>query len=227
MAETSDDATSDDVAPVLLATPPRNTGGPRRSDELDLPQTWGASDSPGAHMSCLLDDFSEFFKETYPALLAIMRLRTQDDNLAADISQETMVLALRHWQKVCGAEQPTAYVIRIAINVWRRLQTSKLTRERATDLTREDEAPGAQLAQEPPDEQVIGAAMVRWALDRLPPRQAEVAIRHYILDHDVKSIATELRISPSTVRSHLQKARGSLRELLQPLRPAGGGKHRA
>ncbi|MEV5501850.1 sigma-70 family RNA polymerase sigma factor [Nonomuraea fuscirosea] len=227
MAETSDEATGDDVAPVLLATPPRDTGGPRRSDELDLPRTMGASDSPSAHMSCLLGDFSTFFKETYPALLEIMRRRTPDDNLAADISQEAMVLALRHWQKVCAADQPTAYVIDIAANLLRRLQSRKLGKEQVTDLTREDEPPGARLAHEFPDEQVIDATLVRRALDRLPPRQAEVVIRHYILDHDVKSIAAALRISQSTVRSHLQKARASLREPLRPLRPTGGGRHRA
>jgi RNA polymerase sigma-70 factor (ECF subfamily) len=52
------------------------------------------------------------------------------------------------------------------------------------------------------------------ALRRLSPNQRAAIVLHYYVDLPVKEIARALGISPATVKVHLFRGRGRLRDLL-------------
>jgi RNA polymerase sigma-70 factor (ECF subfamily) len=55
---------------------------------------------------------------------------------------------------------------------------------------------------------------LRSAIDRLPARQRQVVLMHYLEETSVKEVATLLSISPKTVEGRLYQARLALRRLL-------------
>jgi RNA polymerase sigma-70 factor (ECF subfamily) len=56
--------------------------------------------------------------------------------------------------------------------------------------------------------------MVRTALKRLPPRDAEILLLKYVEDWNYRQIAQRLDISHSAVETRLHRARARLREAL-------------
>lgn len=72
-------------------------------------------------------------------------------------------------------------------------------------------------------EQVVGAtdpepaehlAALRQAIDRLPTKQREVVLMHYLEETSVKEVAALLSVSAKTVEGRLYQARLNLRRLL-------------
>ena len=59
---------------------------------------------------------------------------------------------------------------------------------------------------------------IQGALERLSPRQRYIFIRKQIASDSVKQIASDLKLSPNTVKTHLKAARRKLRELLKHVR---------
>ncbi len=56
---------------------------------------------------------------------------------------------------------------------------------------------------------------VLMALRSLPERQRQAVVLHYLLDCPVTSVANVMGLSEGAVKSHLYKARASLRDLLE------------
>ncbi len=56
--------------------------------------------------------------------------------------------------------------------------------------------------------------MLRNAIDRLPTKQRQVVLMHYLEETSVKEVATLLSISPKTVEGRLYRARRALRRML-------------
>jgi RNA polymerase sigma-70 factor (ECF subfamily) len=52
------------------------------------------------------------------------------------------------------------------------------------------------------------------ALRRLSPNQRAAVVLRYVVDLDVPEVAQRMGVSAPTVRVHLHRARGRLRELL-------------
>jgi RNA polymerase sigma factor (sigma-70 family) len=179
-------------------------------DSDELLDNWGKSDTPSAHMSCLLGDFRALFNELYPRLVIVLRRRTGDPRLAEDIAQETFLIVLQQWQRVCEADQPAAYVTKIAYRVLSKIKFP-------------DPCVPPESLPEPPvtagmEDQVVTRIMLDWALGQLPQRQFDVMIRYYLMDQDSKTIARELGITLTSVRAHRFKAKAQLRALLKPLK---------
>ncbi|TMR40242.1 RNA polymerase sigma factor [Actinomadura geliboluensis] len=189
-------------------------------NDAELFETWGKSDVPSAHLGVLLDDFRQFFIEVYPRLVAVLTVRTRDRYLAEDIAQETMVLVIRNWQRVCQADQPVAYAMKIAMRLMGRLVLPVF--EGVQDVVPPRRDPEGR----PVDEKVITRMMVQRAVMALPPRQAEIVIRAYLLEQDTKTIAKDMGIATSTVRVQLLNGRRALRASLSPLRSDGERKNR-
>lgn len=55
---------------------------------------------------------------------------------------------------------------------------------------------------------------LRSAIDRLPSKQRQVVLMHYLEETSVKKVATLLSISPKTVEGRLYRARLALRRML-------------
>jgi RNA polymerase sigma factor (sigma-70 family) len=56
--------------------------------------------------------------------------------------------------------------------------------------------------------------MLRNAIDRLPTKQRQVVLMHYLEETSVKEVATLLSTSPKTVEGRLYRARRTLRRML-------------
>ena len=58
------------------------------------------------------------------------------------------------------------------------------------------------------------AALVRRAVDAMPPREREVFLRHYYYAQSIKEIAAAMAMNESTVKNQLRRGRIKLTELL-------------
>ncbi|HBO42921.1 MAG TPA: RNA polymerase subunit sigma-24 [Planctomycetaceae bacterium] len=67
----------------------------------------------------------------------------------------------------------------------------------------------------PPDpEPSVPMEKLRRAIDRLPTKQRQVILMHYLEETSVKEVATLLSTSPKTVEGRLYQARRALRRML-------------
>ncbi len=196
---------------VLPAPVPDRASAMCPPDTDDLLTHRGRCDVASVHVSCLLGEFPNFFVETYPRLVLVLRRKVQDHKLAEDIAQETMLIAFRQWQRVCAADKPSAYVTAIAFNLASRLHIPEQPAEISELIGEPDKGPAI-------EDRAVTRMMLSWALDQLPQAQFDVVVRYYLLDQDTKSIADDLQIARGTVCAHLYKARTKLRKLLRPLR---------
>lgn len=141
-------------------------------------------------------------------MVAIARALVAERSQAEDLVQESFISAHRHWGKVGTYDQPRLWVRRVLINratslrrrlgsEWRamtRLKTEPLTRV-VSDLS-------------PPTVEV-------WEkVRRLPARQQQVVVLHYVSDLSVAEIGETLGLSPGTVKAHLHRARQQLKTTL-------------
>jgi RNA polymerase sigma factor (sigma-70 family) len=147
-----------------------------------------------------VDGFSEFYRQFVPSLLAFLMWQGARLPEAADVAQETMIQAYRHWSTI---EHPQAWVRRVASRiVARRIATIEVPVEQIGEWTALLPAATNVAAWEQRHE-------VLRALSHLPPRQRQVMA--WTLDgYRPSEIAEELRITPEAVRSNLKKARRAL-----------------
>ncbi len=70
-----------------------------------------------------MSDYTAFARAHLPALLRYAVMLTGERELAADLVQDVLVKAHRHWSRVSAAEHPDRYVMRMVTNQylsWRR-----------------------------------------------------------------------------------------------------------
>ncbi|HKT04960.1 MAG TPA: RNA polymerase sigma factor [Rugosimonospora sp.] len=154
-------------------------------------------------------DFEEFYLRCYPDLVRyIVRLGATPED-ADDIAQVCMIHALREWDRI---QDPFRWIYTVARRAtWRTAERTFKTvelDEQEPALVVHDQAQNAALASE------LNAAIER-ALDDMSPRSREVWVMWYALDLSTDEIAQILGLSPSTVRTLLQRARIRLRERLR------------
>ena len=144
--------------------------------------------------------FSDFYRQFVPSLVAFLVWQGARLPEAADIAQETMIQAYRHWSTI---DHPRAWARRVASRM--------LTRRVATIEEPVDQV-GERTALLPASIDVTAWEQrhdVLHALVHLPLRQRQVMA--WTLDgYRPSEIAAELRITPEAVRSNLKKARRAL-----------------
>lgn len=188
----------------LPSTPPAAEGQP------DLPRD-----------RTLDSSFQQFYAYAYafPRIAAQARLRGASQHDAGDVTQQVMLGAYRRWNKpaangrrLCDLvqDEQLAYVLRSLTYAMRdagrrqqrvRALLSRLWHHGHSDYVTWDESADG----------TGGPALAE--LRRLPRRQREV-LALMIEDWSTEEIADHLGISASSVRTHLQKARKTLREHL-------------
>ena len=154
--------------------------------------------------------FIAFYREFVPTLVAFLLWQGARLPDAAEIAQETMLQAYRHWVTV---RQPRAWARRVASRMYTRRIASI---EEFTVSEVPDRAPLL------PSQTNLEAWEQRHEILRLlatlPARQRQVMA--WTLDgYGPSEIAEELRITPEAVRSNLMKAR---RTLAAHIAQAGG-----
>ena len=152
------------------------------------------------------DTFAAFYREAVPKLVLFLRWQGVPLTDAADIAQETMILAYRDWPKL---EHPAAWTRRVASRTWARRLAHNLE-----DPTLDDQAEGPTLLTVTDTEAWEQRHDVLRVLDQLPPRQRQVLA--WTLDgYAPAEIASQLNMSPEAVRSSLKKARRTVAAYLR------------
>jgi RNA polymerase sigma factor (sigma-70 family) len=132
-----------------------------------------------------------------------------DRQLAADIAQETFMRLYLRWDEVSQHPDLPAWIYRVALN-------------RARDHRRML-ARASRLAERMAGEAAIAGGAVQWepesglldALKTLPRRQRVATALFYVGDLSLQEVAHVMGISEGAVSSHLHRARGALKQLLE------------
>ena len=132
-----------------------------------------------------------------------------DRELAADAAQEAYVQLYLRWNEVGGSPEPEAWLYRVAVN---RCKDYRRRLARATKLLRRLVAAAPPQtgagSWEPADDFL---AIVR----RLPTRQRVAVALFYQADMSIHEISRTMGISEGTVNSHLNRARRTLKGMLE------------
>jgi RNA polymerase sigma factor (sigma-70 family) len=147
-------------------------------------------------------EFAEFFRAEHKKLIRFMVAIGVGGDEAAEIAQVTFVKAFEGWDVI---RAPRAWIRRVAIN---ELTAARQVVRRETPQATLPDAPSpvsTALAVELTEE----ARQVLAALQALPPRQRQVMA--WIIDgFAATEIASELGVSPESVRQSHAKARKNL-----------------
>lgn len=143
--------------------------------------------------------FDAFYAHAKDAVFRVVLVTVRHWQRAEDATAEAFTRALADWITVSSTANPTAWVVRTAINV---------ERSRWRILRREQAEPPE--VQAPPDEHPIDDAILR-AVWRLPRRQRQAVSYRLILDLSEAETARIMDIAPNTVGVHLHRALAALR----------------
>lgn len=154
------------------------------------------------------------FDVHHQRLFRIARRLSRSTEDARDLVQETFLRAARSPSSIpTGVSHEEAWLVRVLINIcrdrWRQDAVRKRARVNGT------------VAAEPahnPEPHFIARAVVRQALDRLPPRRRAILLMYELEGTSIPSIAKLLGISAVTVRWHLSIGRREMARSLGKVR---------
>jgi RNA polymerase sigma factor (sigma-70 family) len=132
--------------------------------------------------------------------------------MAQELVDEAFARACASWRQVSEHPAPAAWVVRTALNEnisrWRRRRREVAVPDpgKFADLAGADAADGSAV-----DPRIMAALM------RLPARQRQVVALRMFLDLGTDRTAEVLGVAPSTVKAHLARAIGALRDDLVPI----------
>lgn len=133
--------------------------------------------------------------------LAFVRTKSKADS--EDILQEVFLRYLRVWQKMQSEEHAKAMLLRITVNCSNSLKASAWFKK--TEPLDENAAADVCF----PDSTVLDEVM------KLPVKYRTVIHLHYYCGYSVDEIADIEKLNPSTVKTHLSRARKILKNTLK------------
>lgn len=152
--------------------------------------------------------FDGFYEELYGSVLAVSYALSGSWTVAEEVTQEAFIRAYDRWTRIADLDRPDSWVRTVAANLarsrMRRLGIELRALARLGGHRRSDGEPGL------PAEVTDFWAKVR----SLPARQAEAVVLHYVDDLPVRGVAAAMGVAEGTVKSHLHRARSTLRRLL-------------
>ncbi|HLF43566.1 MAG TPA: SigE family RNA polymerase sigma factor [Acidimicrobiia bacterium] len=154
-----------------------------------------------------IESFEAFFQRDYRAVLGLAVVLSGSRSVAEDLTQDAFLAALRDWERVGRFDNPGAWVRRVvatkSTSVFRRAAAE------ARAILRLGSARNLELGNE------IEKGLDVWRqVRRLPRRQAQVVALIYLHDLSRRDVAEILGCSEETVKTHLDRARRTLANLL-------------
>lgn len=149
--------------------------------------------------------FERFVLSHHAKLYGALCLVTGDRYEAEDVAQEAFVRILERWEHVRGVDDPTGYLFRTAMNVFRgRYRRAAVALRHAVSLMPRDADFEAIEARE-----TVVAAMAR-----LPVEQRAALVVTALLGYSSEDAAYILGTKPSTLRARATRARAALRQMI-------------
>lgn len=149
-------------------------------------------------------EIQQLYAASYRRLLAQLIGVTGSVAEAEDVLQEAFVRGLDHPERLLGADNPEAWLRRVAINLarsrWRRAQRLLALAPRLVEHPLEGG----------PDDHVA----ILQALRNLPAGQRAVIALHHLADMSVEQVADTLGLPTGTVKARLSRGRAALSVLL-------------
>ena len=147
--------------------------------------------------------FEDFFLQAHADLFPALGRVTRNRHEAEEIMQDAFLKLLERWDRVSELEDPTGYLYRTAMNVFRkRSRRAKLALKRAAHLVPLDD--DLELIESRED-------VVR-RLAPLNPSQRAAIVLTNLLGYTSEEAASILRINPGTVRTLASRGRTELRK---------------
>ncbi len=167
--------------------------------------------------------FDTFYRTTAGrTFAAAYRVAAGDKHQAHDATQEAYCAMLRIWpeRRSCPEEDNRKYVSSIAV---RKVIDAFRKRRGQVELHEELEMSAEDLGLSNILDEMATLDTVRKIIDRQPERRRAVAVLFFFEELDYQEIAASLSISPSTVRTHVERLRGQLQPLLGQITGGGDG----
>jgi RNA polymerase sigma-70 factor (ECF subfamily) len=141
-------------------------------------------------------------------MVAIARALLRSGTAAEDLAQESFVAAHRHWERISRFDDPAAWVRRVLIN-----RATSLRRRHGAEWRALTRLGGLAAEDTLPELSPMGTEI--WeAVRRLPRRQAQATVLHYVDQLTVEEIGETLGCTAGAVKTHLFRARARLSESL-------------
>ncbi len=156
-------------------------------------------------------DFDRFFLSHYDGLVRSLTAITGDRERADDCVQEAFIRAFGRWRRIRRYDNPATWVRRVAINLSRDMDKAEKRRRRRED----NDGLHKDRASASPADTVAADLHLVDLLQRLTPQQRAAAALFYVEDLPVAEIAESLGITTGAVKFHLNKARSSLKAMLE------------
>lgn len=148
--------------------------------------------------------FDDFFRREYRAVVRLLISVTSSRVVAEDVAQEAFAAAHLRWRRVQGYDRPDLWVRRVALNRAIGVARKRHAEQRAVERLTRFDGIRALSVEEPADDEL-------WAAVRaLPKRQTQLVALVYGDDRSIDDAAGALGLTPSTARTHLQRARATL-----------------
>jgi RNA polymerase sigma-70 factor (ECF subfamily) len=148
-------------------------------------------------------EFEWVFRSAYPSVLRTAYLVTRDRGRAEEVTQDAFLRLYERWRSVARVEHPEAWVRKVAV----RAAVRQAQRNRRVQPTDHVESTGSTDA--------VPDVDLDRAIAALAPRQRAAVALFYLEDRPVEEVAELMRVSVSTVKQHLFRARAHLATQLQ------------
>jgi RNA polymerase sigma-70 factor (ECF subfamily) len=156
------------------------------------------------------DWFVELFNAHFQRLFRFLDRESGDPDLAADLAQETFI---RLYRRGAPPDLPSAWLISVALNLFRNERASVDRRRRLLNAARSEGAHSDPAAS--PEEAAMAESerrRVRLALDRLPERERQMLLLK-AEGFRYREIAAALNIKEASIGTLLARATQAFREL--------------
>lgn len=150
--------------------------------------------------------FEDFYADEARTLFRRLWLVTGSRSEAEELMQDAFVQVWERWDRVGSMENPTGYLYRTAMNLFRKRYRRALLAVRRTVRV----APPADDFADADDRQVV-----RHVLAALPPRQRAALVLTEMLGFSSKEAGRALGVTDATIRSLTRHGREAFRKVME------------
>ena len=166
----------------------------------------GVSSSYQATTPAITDDFEAFFRRYEPRITGYLWRMVADESAACDLCQETFIRAWQHFAEVQAAQQPQAWLFRVATNlalnhVRARGVRTAVPLDAANDPASSD-----------PSVRFVEHDFVQGILTELSPKARALLILRDVYQVSFDEVSALLGLSPTAARMALSRARAQFRD---------------